>query len=847
MLAVDVQSTLENALVCYQKHLVSLREQQENNLPRNGKARATTEDLSIERAFDEQLLVVATLLNSTEENPEQIVQQIKRPPSQPPPPPPSKTVQPKIFDQIDTEPYFNPFTGQLITPETPFTAGSSTSHINANVTRWERHGPIVNGHVEQQKTASVLQQSLPRSPKPDGAIKESSAEPDIGRSRPPSYKSVESVRSFDTRSVVPAARSYASPKAVPEAVPLSKSRWGTISRLKHMSSKGSFKARSKSQAEGLQKSNMGDSSPDINDATVTETSTINSLTKSTHRIHTEPQQCLDQPRQARNLERTRSDGHTGFLQNMQGFRRHESLAASNKATIEIKPPPPSIIRHEASGSTLELTNGTQRERPQRHSSTETPHNSHFMPASPKILANNTPTPIRHSRTSTIQYQSAASEYPAANEAPHQGTARAKQAMEVARELPGRLPPFQASVGWTGQVAGERHDNSEDSTEFTLYEESLKLAFELSAGFPQDYTSLKRIQEEHETSAQVLESQRVAIALAGDSPQDYAAINVLQAEHESALEKLRLADVEWQNTFEADRRLAQSLAAEDAPQQIEEFRRVDRQRQLVLQEEARKAREMAEREDRAEMEAQVAMARRLQAEWNTSEANAIAEQQKLARELAEREDRLELDRRNAEFQQLQAEWDHPEPTQRATHAMAISNPSSDADALTNDRPPPYTVQAIPEGKPSGPKSRKRSPHRQRQAPTNPANSQDAEELSRIIAERRARHGQWEADVKKANQAAKEQEEAIRRRAKEDEEEIRRLEQQQRLLAEKARKEEEARRAAIEAERRARQADCTVCAEAVDKSDMAILSCKHAYCGDCIARKSPTLVHMNVFHC
>ena len=76
-----------------------------------------------------------------------------------------------------------------------------------------------------------------------------------------------------------------------------------------------------------------------------------------------------------------------------------------------------------------------------------------------------------------------------------------------------------------------------------YEESLKLAFELSGGFPQDYASLKQIQEEHEISAQLLESQRVAQELAGGSPQDYAALARLEAENENTLEKFRSADID----------------------------------------------------------------------------------------------------------------------------------------------------------------------------------------------------------------------------------------------------------------------------------------------------------------
>src|ERR1700722_4294293 len=119
MLAVDVQqSTIEKALVFYQSHLESVREQQENDLPRNGKARATAEDLAVERVFDEQLQAIAGLLDSTSKGPEQAAQEVKIPPKDTLPH--RQILKEKIFDEFDTEPYINPFTGQLITPETPF-------------------------------------------------------------------------------------------------------------------------------------------------------------------------------------------------------------------------------------------------------------------------------------------------------------------------------------------------------------------------------------------------------------------------------------------------------------------------------------------------------------------------------------------------------------------------------------------------------------------------------------------------------------------------------------------------------------------------------------------------------
>jgi hypothetical protein len=843
MLAVDFQqSTLEQALVFFQKHLESQREQQENNLPRNGKAPATAEDLSIDRAFEEKLQAIAGLLSSTNETPEQTTQQIKTPPI-PPAPPRVQPVKPKILDEFETEPYINPFTGQLITPNTPFTAGSSNSHINANLSFPERHEPHIRDHAQQQQTSAVLQQSLPPTPKPGSARKEAFAEPDVGRSRPPSYRSVESVRSFDTRSTVPAARSYASQPAVSEAVPISRPRWGTMSRLKHMSSKAPFKAWSKTQSEGVQNDDVCNAYPEIHHAAITERSPVDSPATTTDKANSgKSRQSLDQHLQAKGLDPITKNGQTTFLKNIQGSRRYGSLAPSNPTTIEREPTAPYVTPHEPSRSSSDIPNGNQLERRQSDATAHTPPKSIYKPLAPELHTKGPPPPVQYTRISPVQSHSAAPAHQEATQTIREDDARAKKSLQVASEPARSLPPFQASLGWTEQMAGERPDFSDNLAEFNLDEASLKLAFELSGGFPQDYSSLKQIQEEHEISAQILESERLAKELAGGSPQDYAAFTGLRAEKESTLERLRLAEIERQADLEADWKLAQSLAAKDVPQHFQEFHRADGQRQLDLQEEARLAKEVAEREDRAEREAQLATARRLQEEWNASEASHITEQQRQAQELSEGEDRLEYERRNAELQRLQAEWDHPEPTQITNHSIGTSGFSFDADTGTGDRPPAYTFQPEPERQRNPNPGTRQSPPQQ-QAPTKSSSNGEAEELARIIAERRARHGQWQADVQKANQAAREAEEANRRRAREHEEEIRRLEQEQRALAERTRKEEEAGRAAIEAERRARRAECTVCGEEVDKSEMAVLPCKHAYCGGCIARKSPHVpVHM-----
>jgi hypothetical protein len=877
MLAVDFQqSTIEKALVCYQNHLDSIRKQQENDLPRNGKARANAKDLAIERAFDDELKEVARLLNSASQDPEQTAQEVKIPPKDVRPP--RQTEKEKIFDEFDTEPYINPFTGQLITPETPFSAGTSIAHINVNPSYLERHGPVVRGDNPRHKTVAVLQRPLAQEPKWEDGPRQPPANPDVGQSRPPSYRSVKSVKSLDTRSAVPLARSYASQAEAPEALPISKPRWGKMRFLMRTSSKPSSEARNKEQADGLQKDALIDIAPEVNHATVggaAPTESPDTAVLTADRQSSREQ--WDQHLYTTSPHAIMHDEQTHSLMERPSPWRQKSSSRSNRIATESHLSAWATAQPEVSANRPNIP------------SVANPYGTRIGASRPEIVAWMPPEIVHEPlvRDTDVRKPLALAHYaPTSLSQPNSVNLSSQEAVNarqgnhinlersthVASEVARPPPAFETSPGWTEHPADGLLDGTSNLAELAAYEESLKLAFELSGGLPQDYRSLKQIQEEHEISAQLLESQRLAQELAGGSPQDYTTLARLEAENENTFEKLSFADVEWQRSFEADRKLAQSLATGGVPQQIDEFHRVDGERQLKLQEDARIAKEIAEREDRADMEAQAAMARQLQMEWNASETNHIAEEQRLARELSEREDRLELERRNTELQRLQAEWGHQEPSPWTSNPTGVSDTTFDGDTSTSEQPPAYTSGILPSQIP--PETGRRglyptppTPQRKRnkskattppqppqpQASTSSSHSRDEEELARIIAERRARHGQWQANVQKARQAAKDVEEDIRRRAKEEEKEIRRLEQQralaekvrkaeearqleqQRALAEKARKAEEAKQAAIEAERRARQADCTVCGDSADKSEMAILRCKHAYDAACISRK------------
>lgn len=821
MTAVGVQqSILEEALVFFRRHVELLREQQENNLPRNGKASATAEDLSIDRAFDERLQAIASLLISTEESPEQVIQKIKKNPRRPPAQ--GQTVKTRILDEFDTESYINPFTGQLITPDTPFTAGSSNSHINANASRQARPELQAVDRNRQRQTTAILQQSFTLNPSTRGAENYPPADRDVERSRPSQYKSVELGGSFDTRNVVPAARAYDSQPGVSEEARFPRAHSGTISRIKHMSSKAPFKARSEKRTERPQDGIVSNVSHKAHSATPAERSSLDFPASKTVNLDTYTRQSLRQHHHTKCFDPNSNDGQRRLLQNIEGFSRNESLPSNRKPNAS-EFLAPSIIKREAPRSTSDISTATPLKR--RQHPPPTLPTSFWDPEVPMISPKNPTPPRQLPQISSIQSASTVSVRQEANQPLHKSGRSSKESIKAVPELANTLLPLQASRAWTEDRAGKISEFSSRVPELTLDEESRKLALEVSGGFPQDYASLKQIQEEQEIWAQLSESRTLAKELAGSSPQDYAEANRLRAEHERAPEELRLAGRERQKVFGADRKLAESLAAKDVPQQIQEFHRVARRRRLKLREEVRVAKEIAEREDRAEMQAQLEMARRLQAEWNASEASQIAEQQRVSQEFG----RLKLKR-------LQAESKGQLSTQTTNRSTVLPATSLDADPRLVDYRSTDVSQNTLHRKHSSPGHRTRSFPAQQQASTNPSSNRDAEELTSIIAQRRARLDQWQADVQKAKEAEKEAEEAIQRQAREYEEEMRRLEQQ-RVLAEKVRMKEEAEKTAIEAERRARQAECIVCSTVAENSDMAILSCNHAYCGGCITRTSP----------
>lgn len=811
MLTVDDQrSMLEQALVFYQAHLESLREQQENNFPRNGKARANSEDLSNDHVLEEQLEVIASILTGSEESPEQIVQMIKRPPRHPYQQ--IQTLEPQILDVFDSQPYVNPFTGQMITPGTPFTAGTSNSHINASVLRTETAElQIINRNPEAApKPGEPPTRNAPAGP----ATSRYYPEPDIGRSRLPLSRSMEDSMSFNSRRVIPAARSHAAEPTLSEDVPFSKSHSSTISCLKHITDKASsLRIRGKTRGKTLREHDRGNASHKGDNTALNGLPSWGSSPTTAGKAGPEARQSLHQLSHGKGPHPTPNLRQSGLVENVNDVRRHPTLLRNQIGTSGSAAAPPTV-RRQSRSTASDTSNVNQLEAHARPFAEEVPLKTFWEPEASAPDPKQPPPPMRHTSMSAIQPPSAASLHQKPNQLLSLDHMSPENLADVDIEPTHLLSPRPAYSEQLERRAGGSSEFSNSVAQAIQDDDSLNLALELSGWCPQDFASLKLIQREQEISARLIDSWRLAKQLAGDSPQDYGNDRKLHAKVENPVNDSTPAGLERQEAFEADRKLAESLAAADTPQQMHKFHQLDGQRQLELQEDARVAQEVCEREDQAEREAQLAVARHLQAEWDASEARQMAELQRLAQEVADTDDRLELER-------LQAQWSDYESSPRTSLSTSGADSSSNTDVGSSSQALSCLSEAnlgpVSTGRPSI-----RASPRPQHGSTNSSSNHDAEDLLSLVAERPARQRESHAEVQRQQQ-----------------------QQQQQWLAERAQRKEDTRRAAIEAQQGASQAGCTVCAAVADKSDMAVLSCKHVYCGDCIARKS-RIPFRHIFH-
>ncbi|RDW66552.1 hypothetical protein BP6252_10187 [Coleophoma cylindrospora] len=272
-------------------------------------------------------------------------------------------------------------------------------------------------------------------------------------------------------------------------------------------------------------------------------------------------------------------------------------------------------------------------------------------------------------------------------------------------------------------------------------------------------------------------------------------------------------------FEASRREAQRLTDEfdrealemglNGPQDGDDFRFV----QSLREEEERRAQEI----ERAATEA-----KRFAAEWEREDAE-LREQAELAKMTlkAEEERTASINADIRAAQEASSSWAEEEK------AVFVQQEEFARELLRDEEERARRIQ-----------NDILAAQREQTKWENDIREQEVEE--RRAAEERMKAAAAEATRVAAKIAEEEKRARIERekreRAEAEAAERRRQEEtasRNRQIQEENQRQELARRAKEENERRARQADCTVCGDPAERSEMAILPCNHAYCGECIA--------------
>ena len=816
----------ERALLFYRQHLEARKKEEENSLPRHGKAPATAEDQSRDRNFESQLRAIETSLNARQESPQQQVTKGEVPSA----PPPAKSSKADSTAYVDTEPYVNPFTGQLIVPETPDAPGPSTSRVTTEQPASGDEKPSQTwptNNALQREPASRCSETVARTPSLEASATEFHKSAETGNPGPPSYKSVESPRPFDA-STMPPARYYTPSSMVSEAISVPTFVWGSLRR---MSSKISFTNRGKSQAARLQKNESSVMIPAAHGPGVKEAEPD----RASGAAEREPGQTLDVrdavPPASSNLRRTVVP-HVGNSPgvSIQSSRQQELPYPVDQTTSNLHDGQKDLlVRRNGASRHIESSNADA-----EHDGLNTSIHG-FQGVGNKAQSSDTnakgsamPAPAhRHVRDDNTRWDIGSVE------GSHHGAPSSGRPPEHKQDPATKTRSAEHSPSGIKHIPVQGGNISGDVTAILQYQEYTGVTDELGEGVSQELEALLQALGEQGTLNEDLASLELAKQLAGVTPQDYRSLAQLQDETDVLVRQLQASDLEWERRLAADHSVAQGLAA-DAPQDTEKLLRAEAERRLEesrkaqeiadaadraersrLQEESRIAKEIAEAADRAEMQAEFDNVRRIQNEWNTSEATGVAAQQELARTLSEREDQLDWERQKQELQKLQDDWNRQEQD-----GNSISD--SDAPVMAPGRPAENTSSgwsATFSQWFSSAASQTPSTQQESQKPQlASSSSRDVDDLAQAIAERRQRQAQWQAETQKNAQAA--------------EENIRQMERKHRELAEKARREEEERRAAAERERRERQADCTVCGETAEKSEMALTPCDHYYDRECI---------------
>ena len=392
-------------------------------------------------------------------------------------------------------------------------------------------------------------------------------------------------------------------------------------------------------------------------------------------------------------------------------------------------------------------------------------------------------------------------------------------------------------------------------------------------------------------AQFDADRATAVAIAGDVPQDFDAFKEMNTKHEVRLrEEQQLAS-----------RLIEERERQDIDQQLAVIQKLRAQwdaESTKINEQAQYAQQLwdEERERTADVERSVVVAQSLQAEWQ-AQSSVTQEQEAYARQLWEEENaaEIQLARSRALAERLQAEW-------QATTGRDDEDEASDLHEVS-----PATLESIrnsvntaPFGRPAVSASTQDTPSQSSQVVAESHEShveapwvkgqsrvnfaipqtsgstasatgvphalhslpvelqqrfleaQKIQDAMNDQIERQNREWAMKQELHRQQEREERQREATRLHEQEEE---RRLEAERKL--ETQRRDAEAKAAQLKAQQRAleearrkqeTEAECIVCGDSIEKQRMAILSCRHAYCGPCISEGfHSALRSKKPFHC
>ena len=403
--------------------------------------------------------------------------------------------------------------------------------------------------------------------------------------------------------------------------------------------------------------------------------------------------------------------------------------------------------------------------------------------------------------------------------------------------------------------------------------------QVQAHSQQAQNQMIRFDEDEAKAIQLQADRTFALLIAGDIPQDFRVFDQVKKREEAKfLEEQRLA-----------RQLIEDRERQQIDQQLEAARELYNQwnaESARIEQQTRYAQELwnQERDAAANAEKSFDLARKLQAEWE-EQNGPLQEQEVFARQLWEQENEAEsqIVSSLALAQRLQAEWAAEDgqscqgntTNQEKFDQTVLQSTSSlpGAFPIRETIDPFSNVGMPPQGnhertKPTERQGRQVEDWSQRQTRASdaftpqtfwqgvPARDSSnrfptfSSELQQQFQEAQKIQNDFNDQLRKENQEWETRKELYRRQEQEERQrEMARLEAQKEARQIEAR-EREAQRVRAEAERvrlkaqqraleeakrkRESEAECVVCGDSFDKKRIAILPCKHAYCGPCIVQ-------------